>query len=487
MNRIPSPRKVRRGFRCGTGLVQSLGWFGVAGLVVSMNPTQAREIHVAPASNAALAPAFAQAHPGDTVLLGRGTYALDDSLRLALHGQPEAWITVRAETPGAAVFDASAWHPRGLKGLGETGALHVEGSEYLRLEGVRVINSPGAGILVHGPSHHIAIVGCSSDLSFAPGIGAWNMEHLQVLDCEVTQANDPRQRRFGDPQQECPHEAISIAGVKYFEVARNHVHDSIKEGIDVKEVSGHGVVHHNTVHDLHRQGLYVDAWFGLLEDVEFHSNTVRGCEWGLGISVEGEGSELRNVRIHHNLFVANRGSGIFFGTWGTNGPRSHIRIFNNTIVDNGHRHHWAGPTGSIDIRSASARDVIVAHNICVGGGAYEIATSIDPAATPGLFRERGIRIVENLCGANARATASAAFPDTPYGSIYATLGDRPVIAEPHFTDPWHGAFNLQPDSPAILSDMTNPPDDFGEGYVAGYLGAFPPGSGPSLGGPALEP
>ena len=38
--------------------------------------------------------------------------------------------------------------------------------------------------------------------------------------------------------------------------------DSDKEGIDVKETSARGRVHHNLVHHLRRQGIYVDAWFG---------------------------------------------------------------------------------------------------------------------------------------------------------------------------------------------------------------------------------
>ena len=46
---------------------------------------------------------------------------------------------------------------------------------------------------------------------------------------------------------EPPHEALSIGGAVDFEVAYNHVYDSDKEGIDIKETSKRGKVHHNLV------------------------------------------------------------------------------------------------------------------------------------------------------------------------------------------------------------------------------------------------
>src|SRR5688572_28888713 len=108
---------------------------------------------------------------------------------------------------------------------------------------------------------------------------------------------------------EHPHEAISVMGADHFEVAWNHVHHCGKEGIDVKEVARRGVVHHNWVHDVPRQALYCDAWFGLLEDVEWFSNVAHDAMWGLTFSVEGQGSEMRNVRAHHNVLYRTQGSG----------------------------------------------------------------------------------------------------------------------------------------------------------------------------------
>ena len=99
--------------------------------------------------------------------------------------------------------------------------------------------------------------------------------------------------------------AISVAGSHHFEVAWNHVYNGQKEGIDVKETAAFGTVHHNYVHDCKRQGLYIDGWFGKLEQLEMNENVVHNCEAGIALSSE-DGPNTKNLRIHHNL-VYNKG------------------------------------------------------------------------------------------------------------------------------------------------------------------------------------
>jgi hypothetical protein len=134
-----------------------------------------------------------------------------------------------------------------------------------------------------GHPEHIHLINCKTDRSYNSGIGIWYADHVKVLHCEVVRANEPAIRVPEQPMgREAPHEAISICGAKHFEVAYNHIHHGFKEGIDVKEVSAHGVVHHNYVHDMLRQGLYVDAWFGLLHDVT--CSTPTWCTTANGVS-----------------------------------------------------------------------------------------------------------------------------------------------------------------------------------------------------------
>lgn len=439
-------------------------------LLVLSAMTQAVTYHVSPGGDDAgpgtagrpwrtLPHAAGSVRAGDRVLLHDGTYSLSGPLTLSQSGTAGAWIVFAAAPGGHPILDASAWRPANEGEASWRGALELTGPAYVRLQGLRVRNSYGYGIIVRGPSHHVDIQDCTVERTFACGIGAWNAAWLRVVGCEVTHANTQAMRLYGDPRQECPHEAISIAGVKHFEAAWNHVHDCDKEGIDVKEVSAHGVVHHNWVHDMPRQGLYTDAWFGTLEDVEWYSNAVTRCEWGLVISAEGKGAEMHNVRAHHNVLWQNRGSGLYFGTWGADGPRVDIRLDHNTLFGNGRPAHWAGPTGNIDVRSHGVRNLTVADNLCAGGGAYEIATFIDPATESDRFAALGISVTGNLV---ASQTSDTRAPAT-YGKVYAWPGRNAVVADPRLSDPKHGDFTPRTASPALRGRNR-------------YIGAFGPGA-----------
>ncbi len=416
---------------------------------------------------ASLTHAAEQVRPGDRVLVHGGTYRLSETQRIACEGQPDAWIEFAAAPGETPVLDGIDMQMAPGRRRGGPDVLRLAGASYVRVIGLTVRNSHGFGIAVREPSHHIDIVDCTVDFTFAPAIGCWNVQYLRVVGNEVTRANRREMCLWGDPGRECPHEAISIAGVAHFEVAWNHVHHNGKEGIDVKEVSRHGLVHHNYVHHNPRQGLYADAWFGLLEDVTFRSNVVHDCEWGAVISVEGRDSQLRGVRIEHNLLYDNRGSGVYFGTWGTDGLRSEIVIAHNTLWGNGNAYHWAGPTGSIDLRSANARDVAVVHNLCAGGGGYEIATALDPAGDA--LAERNIRIAWNLIESFKSQTDSHG----AYARPYPLAGEPVVVGDPKLTDPAHGDFTLRADSPAIdAGDPEGPRDADGS---RADLGALPLG------------
>ena len=300
--------------------------------------------------------------PGDTLFFRHGEYDMTASLSPVKSGTAARPIVITVCPGERAIFDGSNF--TALKGSSRpmwrsrTGIITISGISHVNIIGLEVKNSHNIGIAVTDTSTtDIGLIGCKSHGSYNSGIGLWYCRHVKVLNCEVTGANDQQYRTTQPLRHEGPHEAISIAGARYFEVAYNHVHSCAKEGIDCKEVSAHGVIHHNLVHDIPRQGIYADSWFGTLEDVEIYSNVVFGCEWGIAVSSEGKNSSMRNIRIHHNLIFENRASGILFGVWENDEHRENIKVYNNTVYRNGSPSHWAGKSGDIYARSSNLSHV----------------------------------------------------------------------------------------------------------------------------------
>jgi hypothetical protein len=346
------------------------------------------------------------AMPGDTVTISGGEYKLRSQFRPLRSGNPAHWIIYRAAPDESVIFDGSL-----IKKVFQNtdsvnfnrltqGIFQIEKVNYLRFENIEVRNSDAAGFIIRGPEcKGIELIGCKSNHSHNSGIGLWYCDSVRIIKCEITKANDNGAQYYEPGQQrrgEAPHEALSICGAQYFEVAYNQIHHCFKEGIDCKEVSKHGVIHHNLVNDLPRQAYYTDAWFGMLEDIEFHSNTAYNCMWGFAISVEGKGSELRNIRFHHNLIYNMTGSGVLFGMWGNNLLRSDIHIYNNTFYHCGSPKVFSGGVGSIDILSKNFRDVFIYRNICDKGWDYDMGFTFTSQEVEKALKEQNFVAAENL-------------------------------------------------------------------------------------------
>jgi Right handed beta helix region len=393
-------------------------------------------------SVAQLQAAFDSAGPGDTIQLAPGVYRLTEWLRITQSGRPEAWIKLKGPDHGEAILDASAIKAKSEGEAGDNGALTLKGVSHWHIQKITVQSSPGFGVYVQKGSSHIDLQDNKVDLTYGPGIGVWNSSQIRVVGNEVVAANAQRMRQHGSRQYECPHEAISIAGVNGFEVAFNHVHHVMKEGIDVKEISQNGVVHHNYVHNLPRQAYYADAWFGLLQNVVFHSNIAHDAEWGMVISVEGAGSELKNVQFVNNLLYRLRGSGLYFGTWGGNGPRSGIRFEYNTVFNAGNPTHWSGPTGGIDLRADNFRDVVVRRNLVIGGASYQIATPFAPAERERKMTAVGLVIDANWVDEYVDETGHKGLYNQPYAFPHVGQKSGPIRFEE-----WRmGDFSFAPES-----------------------------------------
>ena len=413
--------------------------------------------------------ACVEAVAGDTVIIREGYYPVSREVRPLHSGKPNKWITYMVYEGEKALIDGQNFLKDTSSFEGRTlyrkGLLHIEGVSYIRFENIMVKNSHNVGIYVKGPgTSNIELVDCKTDETYNSGIGIWYADSVLVKGCEITNANNQDMRPAGFPlRREAPHEALTLAGATNFIVTENHIHSCYKEGIDCKEVSSHGVIFNNYIHDLPRQGLYVDCWFGLLEDVEIHSNIVHDCEWGAAISGEGKNSGMKNIRLHHNILYDNRASGILFGVWGHDVLRQDIYIYNNTVHNNGTPGHWAGATGGIDVRSANLENVHIFNNITSFNYAFEIGTfaSENPEET---LEKKNIFIRNNLIADFDNKHWYDGFFNK---KVYAYNGESSIMELPMYENPWEGDFSLKNCSVAIGAGITV------DGFGSKDLGAVP--------------
>ena len=330
---------------------------------------------------------------GDILYIRGGEYVLTQAVFCQKSGTEDKPIIYSAFENEKPVFDAESInfflekekYPFGV----ETGAIFIYQAEHIKIFGIHVKNSHGHGIAVRD-SNNIVIDNCTTENTFCCGISLWDTKYTgtvchnnKVIGNTVIKANTwdmlPERRKRGN---EPPHEAISIAGACYFEVAYNHVYNCDKEGIDVKEVSHHGSVHHNCIHDVDRQGLYADAWFGPLTNVDFHNNEVYNCKGaGIVIAVE-QGECVSDVRIYNNNVYDNWGTGILFGIFGADNTRYNIDVFNNIVKRNGHgnpnvdygdNYFWI--TGGLCLLSAQMTDCRIYNNIFEENKGFDIGYS----------------------------------------------------------------------------------------------------------------
>lgn len=404
---------------------------------------------------------------GETVYVRAGKYSLSQQIRSKNSGTETAWIVYTAFPEEEVVLDAAGIKvppPSGQPPYAhDQGAFQLENVSYVKVQGLKIINSYNSGFTVRN-SHHIELLKNRSENSFAPGIGVWGGHHHKIMGNTIVNANDPNRGYVGFPKtDEAPHEAISLGGAKFFEVANNLIYNTQKEGIDVKEVSQHGTVHDNHVHHSKYQGLYVDSHFGTLEDVEVFNNRVHDCQGsGFVVSVEG-GSLAKNIRVHHNLLYNNWGTGILFGRWGVDGPREAIKIYNNTVYHNGYgkpnpgeKFYWI--TGGLYFFSTNLQDVEVKENIFSENNGFQIGYSDrylkDHPTIAAAFNQKRINISRNLIFEPNHFTypIRAGWPPDNFANIYAINGSSAIVGNPRFVNAKAGNFHLQSNSPAVIQD-----------------------------------
>ena len=289
---------------------------------------------------------------------------------------------------------------------------------YVTINNIEVENSAWFGFSARF-CENLTIRNCKTRNTQASGIYILDSQNVKIAYNEITRACARINRIGGHGSQEC----LSLVNTKHFEVAYNRVHESGTwevsepggsgvggEGIDVKEGSAHGTVHHNYVYNLSRCGLYVDAWASDLEDVAVYNNVVHDCMHGQGLGCEGGGT-LKNIRIYNNLFYDNIHYGVGISSWGEDGEKDNILISNNTIYRNGN--------SGIELGSERHKNIEVLNNILYQNHPQYEGDSIHKG---------------NL---------------TTKGAKNVVIKNNLIGEDPQFMDLPHGDFRLKASSPAI--------------------------------------
>ncbi|MGE5557331.1 MAG: right-handed parallel beta-helix repeat-containing protein [Bacillota bacterium] len=388
---------------------------------------------------------------GQRVYIRGGTYMLDVNIMPANSGTAKKWISYEAYPGEKPVIDGinvpfDVRSPDEMPAF-EQGIFYVLDKSHIRIKGLTIKNSHGAGLMFRR-CNNIEVIGNAVTDTFGPGIACWKgrardfspYSHFKVIGNYLSNTNsydlDRKPRwRMSEP----PHEAISMAGVSYFEVAYNELDHCDKEGIDIKENASHGVVHHNYVHGVTRQGLYADAWFGELTDIEFHHNVVTDSMCGIAVSSEN-GPETSDIRIHHNLLYKNNFYGVYFSEWGADLPRRNILIENNTL--------WMNYIGGIYFSSDNISDVSIRNNIIAENALFQIGFS--DRWSEDEIREKNIEAEYNLI-CQSKTVTYPVWTWSPKGDRWASpcTGANTVSALPGFTDAANDIYTLAADSAAI--------------------------------------
>ena len=353
---------------------------------------------------------------GDTVYIMAGTYAPTQKIESLNSGTSDNYINYVAY-PGDEQLVI-------IDGINITlpnwyGIFTIVSKNYIRISGLKIINSPYAGFYVD-LSTHIILENNETYQTYSSGISVWDCDVVTINNNEVSRACWPT-----GGEQEC----ISIVTSNRVLVKNNHVFDGGSigyggggEGIDIKDGCTNSIVYNNYIHDIASVGIYIDAYLTDQSNIQVYNNTVNNI-YGVGISLASEeGGSLDNVTVSKNT-VANCQDRAMVIHW-TNKPNyliKNIYVQHNTFYNNAE---------GLDVGvHALGSNINISNNIFSQNLVYQMQNSSSD------LNLSELKVRNNLIdGVNPS---------------WAISGTNAVIGVPEFIDAPQNDFHLNSNSPAI--------------------------------------
>jgi parallel beta-helix repeat protein len=357
----PNPNHMRRKvecFRIFCYLLLLLFLFGAVSLRAQTIPTY---YYVAPGGDDSnpgtellpwktLAKAASMATAGVTVFIRQGTY--NEQLIPANSGTAEEPITFASYPGDTVTIDGTGMEPDNGSWYG---LLYIDGLRYIKISGLRFINSVTAGIAVKYSSY------ITIEKNY---IESTDNSGMDIHACEniVVEANEVLR---GSIVADC--ECISIAQTNLFEIKNNRVHEGLRIGIDVKEGSSNGIVCNNELFNLNgANGIYIDAWASHEFNIDVFENIAHDNRIGIAVTCEN-GGLIENIRVHNNIAYNNDQRGFFVVGSGIaqTHPLRNIKVYGNRSFENGFGIEIGGYTGTT-LDSIAVFNNLICHNKSAG-------------------------------------------------------------------------------------------------------------------------
>lgn len=307
---------------------------------------------------------------GDTVIIKEGVY--NEAVRISRSGTATSWINFRGATGEHVVVDGTGLAPA----YPAIALLMVHNSSYIALENMESVNSWEAGAGCRGNCHFLVFrnlylheCGISSILLFSD----WNTQNIDLctdmlIDSIISEKTNK------NPNQE----GMSLIGVNRFEVRYSRFLTQYGQaGLDCKEGTRYGKIHHNEFQQEESNGVYLDGGYGIfpVHDIEIYSNKFHDVATAIAMNSEnGSGTleqhKLYNIDYHDNIsynchsHLYNAGDFMFW--YESVAKKENIKVRNNIFVG----YTWQAKGVQISVPPEGFVNCLISNNTFINYSNY---------------------------------------------------------------------------------------------------------------------